>query len=189
MLCGREVKVRQTEIAGAVVVETARKADARGTFTRLFCANELQDVIGDRRIVQINHSYSRLRGTVRGLHYQRPPHAEMKFVQCLRGSAWDVIVDLRRGSPTFLNWRSEELSPDNARVVVVPEGCAHGFQTLQPDTELLYLHTEFFDPNADAGIVPTDPRLGIQWPLDIEAISEKDASLPGVSPEFPGLAV
>ena len=183
------MKIRSTDISGVALVDTSPRKDDRGSFTRLFCADELKDVLQGRRVVQINHSYSKLAGTVRGLHYQRPPRAEMKFVQCLKGMAWDVVVDLRKGSPTFLRWHAEELSSERGRIVVVPEGCAHGFQTLQPDTELLYFHTEFFSPEADAGVAATDPRIAIQWPLPFAALSPKDSSLPALTPDFVGISL
>ena len=183
------MKIVQTEIEGAVVVDLVRHSDTRGSFARLFCESELRDILGERRIVQINHSRSTLAGTVRGLHYQRGPHAEMKFVQCLKGRAWDVVVDLRAGSRTFLRWRSEELAGDTSRMIVVPEGCAHGFQTLEANTELLYLHTEFYNRESEAGVAATDPLIGISWPLETTTISEKDAAYPPLPTGFQGIAV
>jgi dTDP-4-dehydrorhamnose 3,5-epimerase len=114
--------------------------DERGFFTRLFCHNELGELIGARQIVQINQSSTRTVGAVRGLHYQHGPSAEMKLVRCIKGKVWDVAVDLRAGSPTFLYWHAEELSAENAHMMVIPEGFAHGFQVLEEDSELLYLH-------------------------------------------------
>src|SRR5207237_2682794 len=123
-----------------------------------FCAVELADILGSRNIVQINLSSTRQAGAVRGLHFQRSPHAEMKLIRCLRGSVWDVAVDLRRGSPTFLKWHAEELDSNNARMMVVPEGCAHGFQTLVGDCELLYLHTASYALESEAGVAWDDSR-------------------------------
>lgn len=134
----------QTAIAGVVVVQGRPHIDHRGAFMRLYCEQELGSILGGRRVVQINHSRTATIGAVRGMHYQRPPHAEMKLVRCIRGRVWDVAVDLRRGSPTFLESHGLELTPENGRMLVVPEGCAHGFQALAADSELLYLHTAFF---------------------------------------------
>src|SRR5262249_48876555 len=143
---GARVIVDYTELPGVSIVDSTPFKDHRGAFARLFCERELASIIGERRIVQINHSRTATRGAVRGLHYQRPPDAEMKLVRCLKGRVWDVAVDLRRGSPTFLRWHAEELSAANGRMIAIPEGCAHGFQVLEPDSELLYLHTAFYNP-------------------------------------------
>jgi len=164
-------------------------SDQRGSFTRLYCEYELKAIIGQRRIVQINLSQTKSCGAVRGLHFQYPPHAEMKLIRCLKGRAWDVALDLRARSPTFLQSHAEELSPGNARMVVIPEGCAHGFQALEAETELLYLHTQFYAPEAEGGICCTDPRVGINWPLPITDISLRDASHPAILPEFRGITL
>ena len=154
-------------IGGVHVVDSRAFFDERGAFGRLYCDHDLAGVIGPRRIVQINHSRTNTIGTVRGLHYQRAPHAEMKLVRCLKGKVWDVAVDLRAGSPTLLQWHAEELSAENCRMLVIPEGCAHGFQVLEEASELLYLHTAFYEPPAEGGIQPTDPALAIPWPLPV----------------------
>lgn len=180
--------LRPTAIAGVFVVDTNYRRDHRGSFARLFCDDALRDVLGDRRIVQVNHSCTHAVGAVRGLHFQRPPQAEMKFVRCLRGRVWDVAVDLRAGSPTFLQWHAEELTPDNARMLVVPEGCAHGFQALEADSELLYLHTAFYTPAAEGGVAHDDPRLGIRWPLPVTELSERDRGHPALDAGFTGIA-
>lgn len=182
------MKATTTPIGGVVVIETSPVSDNRGSFARLFCAEELRDLMGSRHVVQINQSRTRAVGAVRGLHYQRPPHAEMKLVRCVRGRVWDVAVDLRAGSPTFLKWHAEELTPQNARMLVIPEGCAHGFQALEADSELVYLHTAFFEPAAEGGIQPEDPMLGIRWPLPIAELSARDQNHPLLTPNFGGLA-
>lgn len=184
---GRLVKVLATLLSGVVVVKTTPHNDARGAFARLYCERELTGVIGDRRIVQINHSRTHSVGAVRGLHYQLGPQAEMKLVRCLRGRVWDVAVDLRAGSPTFLQWHAEELSADNGCMLVVPEGCAHGFQVLETDSELLYLHTAWYAPEAEIGVRCDDPHLGIPWPLPLTDLSERDRHHPLLSPDFPGI--
>lgn len=178
-----------TELDGVVVVETTPLTDSRGAFARLFCESELAAVIGDRRIVQINHSCTDAVGAVRGLHYQRPPHAEMKLVRCLKGCVWDVAVDLRAGSPTFLRWHAEELTPDNARMLVIPEGCAHGFQVLEPGSELLYLHTASYTPEAEEAVACDDPRVAVAWPLPIGDLSERDGNNAPLPVEFAGIDV
>lgn len=146
---GRVVKVLDTPIPDLMVVETTPHVDARGAFARLYCEQELAELIGARRIVQINHSRTAAVGAIRGMHFQHPPHAEMKLVRCLKGCVWDVAVDLRRNSPTFLRWHAEELTPANARMMVIPEGFAHGFQVMEAESELLYLHTALYTPGAE----------------------------------------
>src|SRR3546814_6280440 len=143
--------------------------------------------MGGRHIVQINHSRTTMVGAVRGMHFQSAPHAEMKLVRCLKGRVWDVAVDLRAGSPTFLRWHAQELSEDNARMLVISEGCAHGFQALEPDSELLYLHTAPYTPEVEGGLVYDDPRLAIKWPLSIADLSARDQQHPYLSIDFPGL--
>jgi dTDP-4-dehydrorhamnose 3,5-epimerase len=181
------MNILPSRIAGLAVAETAARADHRGAFMRLFCQQELALVLGARQIVQINHSRTSQIGAVRGLHFQYPPHAEMKLVRCLRGRVWDVAVDLRAGSPTFLQWHAEELSAGNARMMIIPEGCAHGFQVLEADSELLYLHTAFYTPDAEGGVRHDDPRIAIRWPGPITDLSERDRSHPLLSADFAGI--
>lgn len=183
------MKAIPTPLPGVFVVETTPHADARGAFSRLYCEREIQHVVGARRIVQINHSRTLAVGAVRGLHYQRAPHAEMKLVRCLKGRVWDVAVDLRSGSPTFLQTHGVELTPGNARMLVVPEGCAHGFQVLEADSELLYLHTAAYMPEAEGGVRWDDPRLGLAWPLPASEVSERDRRHPFLTQEFSGIAL
>lgn len=182
------MNIMQTALSGVIVVESTPFTDLRGAFTRLYNERDLAPVIGGRRIVQINHSRTATAGTVRGMHFQYPPHAEMKLVRCLRGRVWDVAVDLRAESSTFLCWHAEELAPDNARLLVIPEGCAHGFQVLEPESELLYIHTAVYAPEAEGGVACNDPRLGINWPLPIEGLSRRDRSFPPIGLGFPGVA-
>ncbi len=183
------MKIAQTALPGVVVVETAPYIDDRGAFACLYDERDLAPVIGGRCIVQINHSRTSTAGAVRGMHFQYPPHAEMKLVRCLKGRVWDVAVDLRAGSPTFLRWHAEELAPDNARMLVVPEGCAHGFQVLEPGSELLYLHTARYVPEAEGGVSCNDPRLGIAWPLPVEGLSRRDSGFPPIALNFSGIAI
>ncbi len=183
------MKLRLTALAGLMVADTTPIADHRGAFARLFCARELEAAIGTRQVAQINQSFTTTRGAVRGLHFQRAPHAEMKLVRCLKGRVWDVALDLRAGSPTFLQWHAEELSADNARMMIIPEGFAHGFQVLDPSSELLYLHTEFYSAASEGGLRCTDPRLAIDWPLPIADLSQRDAGHPLLTPDFSGIVL
>ena len=183
------MNILATKLSGVVVVETEQFVDHRGAFARFFCASDLSAVIGARRILQINHSRNSIVGTVRGLHFQQAPHAEMKLVRCLHGRVLDVAVDLRMNSPTFLLWHAEELTPENARMLVVPEGCAHGFQVLEADSELLYLHTALYAPDAEDGIRFDDSRLGVSWPLPVAELSQRDRQLSTLDANFGGIAV
>ena len=182
------MEITPTSIPGVLIAETTLHVDPRGAFARLYCRHELAAIIGNRHIVQINHSRTSAVGAIRGMHFQHPPHAEMKLVRCLRGRVWDVAVDLRADSPTFLKWHAAELAPENARMLVIPEGCAHGFQVLEPESELLYLHTACYTPEAEGGVRHDDPRLGIAWPLPVTDISPRDMGHPLVGPDFSGLA-
>jgi dTDP-4-dehydrorhamnose 3,5-epimerase len=183
------MKLVKTNIEGAWTLESNAFQDNRGAFSRLFCARELGEVIGSRRIVQINHSLTRSVGAVRGIHYQNPLQAEMKIVRCLRGRVFDVAVDLRRNSPTFLKWHAVELTPDNHLALVIPEGCAHGFQVLEADSELLYLHTAFYTPDAEAAIRFDEPRVGVQWPLLPTDLSARDLGHPYLNEDFKGIVL
>jgi dTDP-4-dehydrorhamnose 3,5-epimerase len=186
---GSKMKITKTCISGVVVIETTKFLDPRGEFARLYCDEELSEVIGSRRIVQVNHSKTITAGTIRGLHYQKSPYAEMKLIRCLKGRVWDVAVDLRAGSPTFLQWHAEELSAENMRMIVIPEGCAHGVQILEEGSELLYLHTEFYTPNADGRVRYNDPMLNINWPLEAGEMSIPDREQPNLTSNFSGLIV
>jgi len=181
------VKIRHTAIEGVCLVDTEARSDARGAFARLFCEVTLAPLLGARRIVQINQSKTHRAGVVRGMHFQHAPHAEMKLVRCVRGSVWDVAVDLRAGSPTFLHWHAEVLSAGNARMLVIPEGCAHGFQAMEPDSEMLYLHTAAYAPGAEGGVRFDDPLLGIDWPLAPTDVSARDTSHPWLDSAFAGI--
>jgi dTDP-4-dehydrorhamnose 3,5-epimerase len=183
------MNIQQTKISGVVIVESAVFKDHRGAFSRLYCEQELSVVISKRRIVQINHSHTNTKGAVRGMHFQHPPHAEMKLIRCLKGRVWDVTVDLRADSSTFLQWHAEELSAENHKMVVIPEGCAHGFQVLESESELLYLHTAFYQPSSEAGYRYDDPRLAITWPLPLADISARDQQHPLISTDFSGISL
>jgi dTDP-4-dehydrorhamnose 3,5-epimerase len=166
----------ETPLAGAFVVDLDKKGDERGFFARAFCAREFEAHGLPSRFVQVNESLSAQRGTLRGMHYQLPPKAETKVVRCIRGALFDVILDLRRGSPTFGRHFGAEISADNRRAMVVPKGFAHGFVTLTDDAEALYLVDETYAPEAERGIRWDDPRFAIAWPIPPVVLSEKDRS-------------
>jgi dTDP-4-dehydrorhamnose 3,5-epimerase len=174
------------KLPGLYKVHLTERRDERGAFTRLFCAEALQAAGVHKPIAQINHSCTGLKGTVRGLHFQTGADAEIKVIRCLRGAVWDVAVDLRAGSPTYLQWQALELRADEPALVVIPEGCAHGFQSLSDDAELLYAHTAPYSPEAEGGVHILDSRLNICWPLPVACQSERDQHLPrlGDTPIF-----
>jgi dTDP-4-dehydrorhamnose 3,5-epimerase len=179
-------EIQATPLTDLSLLTRRVMGDDRGYLERLFCSSDLRSVVRDRTIVQINHTLTTRRGTVRGMHFQYPPRAEMKIVQCLRGEVFDVAVDLRRGSPTFLRWHGEKLSENNHRTLVIPEGFAHGFQTLTDNCEMVYFHTECYAPEAEAGLNPADPRLGIAWPEPITDISARDRGHAFIDADFRG---
>lgn len=180
--------VGATPLEGLVTVTRRRLGDARGSLTRIFCADELRDAGWTRPIAQINHTVTALAGTVRGLHFQHPPHAEAKLVSCLRGEVWDVAVDVRAGSPTFLHWHATRLSADNGLALLIPEGFAHGFQALTDNLEMLYCHSHPHVPQAEGGLNPLDPTLTIAWPLPVVGLSERDAGHAPIGEGFRGVA-
>jgi dTDP-4-dehydrorhamnose 3,5-epimerase len=182
------LKIHATPLAGVYQVELDWYADGRGAFSRLFCAAELGDLLGERRIVQVNHSRSEIPGTVRGMHFQVGRYAEMKLITCTRGSVYDVAVDLRPNSPTYLRWYGVELAGDSHRMMLIPEGCAHGFQVMSPESELIYSHTAAYTPAAEGGVRYDDPALHIRWPLPVGEVSARDRSHPLIDNEFKGIA-
>ena len=172
------MELRPTPLADAFLVETDVSKDERGSFYRAFCQREFSALGLPGSFVQSSVSRNRLRGTLRGLHFQTAPRPEAKLVRCIRGVVCDVIVDLRRESSTFRRWFSVELSEANALALYIPEGFAHGFQTLEDNADLLYQMTEFYEPGLAGGVNFMDPAFGISWPLEVTAISERDRSLP-----------
>lgn len=179
--------VTDLPLSGLKQLQRRRLGDHRGFLERLFCSDELAAMGWQKPIVQINLTHTREQGAVRGMHFQHPPHAEMKVVTCIRGEVWDVAVDLRRGSPTFLNWHAQRLSSDNLTAMLIPEGFAHGFQTMTEDVELLYFHSAVHVPEAEAGLNPRDLNLAIDWPLPIKKISERDNDHPMIDQRFKGI--
>lgn len=184
---GAELKITETPIRDAYLLEPECHQDHRGMFTRVFCERELKEIGHEKRIVQINHSLTRARGALRGMHFQYPPKAEIKIIKCLRGSVFDSMIDLRHKSPTFLKWHREILSSENMKMMYVPEGFAHGFQTLEENCELLYLHTEFYSPEHEGGVRYNDPLINISWPLEITDISDKDNNYSLLAEDFKGI--
>jgi dTDP-4-dehydrorhamnose 3,5-epimerase len=179
-----------TPIAGAFLIELARREDIRGSFARVWSAAAFRQhgLIAD--VVEMNTSRSRKRGTVRGLHYQTAPHAEAKFVRCTRGALHDVVLDMRPDSPTYLRWAAFELRDSADRTLYVPPGCAHGFQTLENNTEITYAVTATYHPECERGIRWNDPAFRITWPISEVTLSDKDANLPlfnAKSPRIPNL--
>lgn len=176
-----------TPLAGLLILQRRVIADGRGSFSRLFCADELRELGWSSPVAQSNHSHTAERGSVRGMHFQLPPHGEDKLVTCIRGEILDVAVDLRRESATFLQWHAEVLSEQNQRSLLIPKGFAHGFQALVDACDLLYMHSRPYLASAEGGISPLDPRLQIQWPLQVRNLSTRDAGHPPLDKNFTGI--
>jgi len=166
--------IRGTPLSGLRLIERKPIGDERGFLQRLFCQESFESLLGGKTIRQINHTMTCKAGAVRGMHFQHPPHAEIKIVSCLKGKVWDVAVDLRKGSPTFLKYHAVMLSADLPQSYFIPEGFAHGFQVLTPDSELIYFHTADYDPASEGVINALDPALRIQWPMMITERSRRD---------------
>jgi dTDP-4-dehydrorhamnose 3,5-epimerase len=182
-------EILEKAIAGLVVLTRKPGSDARGSFERTFCSTELRELLKHRTISQINRSMTVERGAVRGMHFQYPPFAEVKFVSCLRGRVFDVAVDVRQNSPTLFQWHAEVLSEDNHKTLVIPEGFAHGFQTLTDHCELLYMHTAPYAPQCEGALNPRDPALAIAWPEPISQISPRDSAHPFIGDGFRGVTI
>lgn len=180
-------EVSGTPLAGVKLVHRTRLSDERGFLSRLFCADELRAFGWTQPIAQINHTGTLRAGTVRGMHFQLPPDAECKLVSCIRGEVWDVALDLRAGSPTFLQWHAERLSIDNGSALLIPGGVAHGFQAVADDSELLYCHSRPYVPLSERGVNPLDARIAIAWPLPVHSMSERDRQHPPLDHAFVGL--
>jgi dTDP-4-dehydrorhamnose 3,5-epimerase len=176
-----------TPLAGLTVIQRKPMQDERGFFERMFCAHEMREAGLTKPIVQINRSVTQGTGAVRGMHFQYPPLAETKIVSCMNGEIFDVAVDIRENSPTFLGWHGEILSAENCRSLLIPEGFAHGFQTLADECELLYLHTAPYTAEAEGALNARDPRLGIVWPRAITDMSERDQSQSFIRDDFEGV--
>jgi dTDP-4-dehydrorhamnose 3,5-epimerase len=177
----------KTELNGAFIVEPKPREDERGKFARVFCKREFSEIGHEKEFVQFNHSVNKVKGTVRGMHFQRSPHREIKLVRCIRGSVFDVIVDLRSGSATYQKWFGEIISETNMKMMYIPEGFAHGFQVLEENSELLYHHTAYYTPEAEGGINPTDALVDIKWPVPISLLSDRDRSFEMMNSNFKAL--
>lgn len=182
----KKLNIKNTNFEGLFIIEPNIFEDNRGSFSRIFCENELSSVL-DFNIKQINHSVTSKRGTIRGLHFQYEPNSEIKMIKCVKGSVFDVVVDIRRNSETFLKVFFIELSESNNKIIVIPKGFAHGFQALVDDTELIYLHSSFYKPSNEGALNPMDKILDIAWPEDISNISEKDRNHPFITDKFKGI--
>jgi dTDP-4-dehydrorhamnose 3,5-epimerase len=181
------MQFNKTPLKGAYTIELEKRGDDRGFFARLFCEKEFGAIGLETHFVQINNSSSAKQGTLRGMHFQVPPAGEVKVVRCIKGSLFDVIVDLRPDSPTFKQWFGSELSAENRRMMYVPRGFAHGFITLTNDTEAFYLVSEFYALEQERGLRFNDPAIGIEWPIAPTEVSEKDKKWPDLDPSFHSL--
>jgi dTDP-4-dehydrorhamnose 3,5-epimerase len=181
------VKFVETPLGGAYMIDLEPFLDERGLFARTYCQNEIAKIGFHEQIVQINHSMTRKKGTIRGMHYQAPPACETKIIRCVDGKVFDVMVDIRKGSPTFMQWYGMELAKDNVRMVYIPEGFAHGFQTLTDNAELIYHHSEFYSPEYERGLRFDDPVLAINWPSPPTVISPRDQNYSFIDKAFEGI--
>jgi dTDP-4-dehydrorhamnose 3,5-epimerase len=177
----------ETILKGSYEIDLTPHGDSRGWFARTYCKNEFEQIGHKKEWVQLNHSFTAQKGTVRGMHFQYTPYAEIKMLRCIAGEVYDVIVDLRKDSTTFLKWYGTELSAQNKKMLYIPAGFAHGFQTLTDDAELIYHHTEFYTPAAEAGTRYDDKAINIEWPLTVTEISERDSTHPLIDSTFKGL--
>ena len=177
----------ETILKNSYIIDLSIFTDDRGGFARTFCKKEFEQIGHTKEFVQFNHSYNTLKGTIRGMHYQVSPYKEIKLIRCVKGAINDIIIDIRQNSPTFLQHICVELSEQNKKMIYVPEGFAHGFQTLTNNTELIYHHTHYFVPNADAGLNYADETLNIKWNLPVSIISEKDKNYKLINNTFKGI--
>ena len=183
------MKIINSKISNVFIIESDPHNDNRGYFNRIFCQKEMNMIQPGIIIAQINHSMTKHKGTIRGMHYQNQPNAELKIVRCIKGSIFDVAVDIRRNSSTFFQWHGEILSAQNMKALVIPEGCAHGFQTLEDNTEMIYMNTKFYAKESENTIRYNEPLINIQWPLECTQISEKDMSSIFLSSDFQGIEI
>lgn len=181
------MKFHKTKLMGLYIIELEPFQDDRGEFYRVLCKNELNEIGHKKEIVQINFSKTLRKGAIRGMHFQYPPKSEIKIVKCLKGSIYDVAVDLRKNSPTLLQWHGEVLNTKNFKMMYIPEGFAHGFQALEDNVEVIYFVTEFYSPESEGGVKYDDPIINIQWPLEVTLISQKDKNLKLLDNTFEGI--
>ena len=186
---GSKLKVDESSLSGLYIITPNSYKDERGAFSRVFCIDELNDLLKGKTIQQVNHSLSVQKGTVRGMHFQYAPDCEVKMVKCMKGKILDVVVDIRKGSKTFLETFSVELSQENQKMLYIPEGFAHGFQTLEENTELLYFHTKLYSSENEGALNIKDPLLNINFPLDIISLSDRDKEHKFLNNSFEGITV
>jgi dTDP-4-dehydrorhamnose 3,5-epimerase len=183
------MKYTEIHLKGAYIIELEPFRDSRGLFARTFCKKEFKKIGHHKEFVQFNHSATTHKGTIRGMHYQVPPGAEIKLIRCVSGSVYDIIIDVRHKSPTFLSYFGVELNEENMKMIYVPEGFAHGFQTLENNAQLIYHHTQFYNPEYERGIRYNDPAVGIEWPLEAVNVTEKDKNYPLIDNNFKGIKI
>lgn len=183
------MKFTSTGLEGSYVIDIFPIEDERGWLVRTFCKNEFAEIGHIKEWVQMNHTFTNKAGTIRGMHFQNPPFSEIKLIRCIAGKVFDVIIDLRKNSATFLKWISVELSADNKKMIYIPEGFAHGFQTLADGCQLIYNHSEYYKPGVEGGINYDDKMIGINWPLVAKNISKRDSSHPLLDNNFEGLNI
>ena len=176
-----------THLDGLKIAKRNQVGDSRGYLSKIFCIDTMSSAGWVKPIAQVNHTYTKNKGTVRGFHYQHHPYAEMKLVSCIKGKILDIAIDIRKDSPSFLQWHSEILSEENLSALLIPEGFAHGFQTLEDDCELMYLHSEKYKNLAEDGIRYNDPKLNLSWPLDVIEVSDRDQNHPLLTNKFLGI--
>jgi dTDP-4-dehydrorhamnose 3,5-epimerase len=183
------MKFTETPLRGSFVIDLQLVSDSRGWFARSFCKREFAEIGHSKEWVQMNHSATQKKGTIRGMHYQLPPFTEIKMLRCISGAIYDVIIDIRTRSPTFLKWFGVELTAQNKKMLYIPQGFAHGFQTLEDNTELLYHHSSFYTPGAEGGIRYDDSRINIIWKEPVSEISERDTQHPLLTASFTGINI
>ncbi|CAN5284742.1 dTDP-4-dehydrorhamnose 3,5-epimerase [soil metagenome] len=179
----------ETPLQGLYVIKPRILKDDRGLFTRTFCSNEFAQIGFSQNFVQFNESVNLNKGTVRGMHYQNTPFSDAKLIRCTQGKVWDVIIDIRKNSATFLQYYSVELSSDNKLSVFIPEGFAHGFQTLEDNSTIIYHHTQYYAPDSEGGINFSDPLIGIKWPAEPVKMSSKDLTYRFINNDFKGIDI
>ncbi len=178
-----------SKLAGLYRIERNPITDDRGFFSRFYCAEEFKSIGLNTAIAQINHTCTSTKGAIRGMHFQYPPHSETKIVTCIAGEVFDVAIDIRHNSPTFLQWHSEILTADNRASLFIPDGFAHGFQTLTEDCQMLYLHSAMYQPEAEGALNAMDEKVAIEWPLTLTDISERDQQHPMIDSKFTGVTL
>jgi dTDP-4-dehydrorhamnose 3,5-epimerase len=183
------MKFEKTNLQGSYIVDIVAANDERGWFARTFDKKEFSEIGFTGEWVQLNHSFTNKKGTIRGMHYQLPPFAEVKLVRCIAGAVFDVIIDLRKNSGTFLHWFGTELSAGNKKMLYIPEGFAHGFQTLTDNCELIYHHSQFYKPGFEAGIKYNDTVINIKWPGEVTHTSKRDEEHVYLADNFEGIKI